>query len=263
MSSAANPKPPSALAGVEDLAIRIGWAWPDQALLVRAMAHRSWCSESDEESNERLEFLGDAVLGLAVTNYIYRKYPDLPEGDLAKLRAGVVNSLVLAEIARGLLLGDSLLLGKGEASTGGRDKTSILADALEAVIGAAYLQGGWETAEALVLRLVGDRIVVTEDGPGGQDYKTRLQELVARRFDGVPVYRTQDEGPDHAKTFFAYVAVHEVDRGTGTGRSKKQAEQEAAHEAWNSLIAELAVAEAVAAAALEKLIAEADTATVE
>jgi ribonuclease III len=234
---------PEAVVALRSLGDRISWRFQDPDLLRRAVAHRSWCAESGEESNERLEFLGDAVLGLAVTNYIYQKYPDLPEGDLAKMRAGVVNSLVLADVARELQLGDALLLGKGEDSTGGREKTSILADALEALIGAVYLDGGWAPAEDLVMRLIADRIVLSADGPGGQDYKTRLQELVARRFEQLPIYKTADEGPDHAKTFFARVTVMGVQRGTGEGRSKKQAEQAAAREAWTALTAELSAAD--------------------
>jgi ribonuclease III len=224
---------------------RVQWKFSDTTILRRAVAHRSWCAESGEESNERLEFLGDAVLGLAVTNHIFHKYPLLPEGDLAKMRAGVVNSLVLADVARELSLGDALLLGKGEDWTGGRDKTSILADALEAVIGAVYLDGGWEPAEQLVLRLIADRVVLSADGPGGQDYKTRLQELVARHFEQLPVYRTADEGPDHAKVFFARVFVLGAERGVGEGRSKKQAEQAAARQAWAVLNREVAQHKAV------------------
>jgi ribonuclease III len=233
----------AALAG---LAQRLEWQFDDPKHLRRSVAHRSWCAESGEESNERLEFLGDAVLGLAVTNYIFHKYPTLPEGDLAKMRAGVVNSLVLADVARELNLGDALLLGKGEDWTGGREKTSILADALEAVIGAVYLDGGWEPAEQLVLRLIADRIVLSADGPGGQDYKTRLQELVARHFEQLPVYRTADEGPDHAKVFFARVFVLGTEHGVGEGRSKKQAEQAAARQAWTALSRQVSDATAAA-----------------
>ncbi len=222
------------------LAERLGWSFTDPIILHRALAHRSWCAESGEESNERLEFLGDAVLGLAVTNYIFSTYPNLSEGDLAKMRAGVVNSLVLAEVARDLNIGEAMLLGKGEDATGGRQKTSILADALEALIGSVYIDGGWLPAEQLVLRLLQDRIIISADGPGGHDYKTRLQELVANRFEQLPVYRTSDEGPDHAKMFFAKVTVMGVERGVGEGRSKKQAEQAAARQAWTVLTAEIA-----------------------
>jgi ribonuclease-3 len=200
------------------------------------MAHRSWCAESPgETSNERLEFLGDAVLGLVITDHLFRSYPDLPEGELAKVRASVVNSETLAEVAADLGLGEALLLGKGEASSGGREKPSILADAMEAVIGAVYLDGGWSAAATLVMGLLGDRVEEGAAGPGGQDYKTRLQELAARHFDRLPRYEVTDDGPDHAKRFFATVLVGGVVRGKGEGRSKKQAEQQAAHLAWQEL----------------------------
>lgn len=212
----------------------LGYEFTEEVMLRRALAHRSWCSENGEESNERLEFLGDAVLGLAVTNHIYRTYPGLPEGDLAKLRASVVNAQSLAEVATDLGLGDRVLLGKGEDSTGGRMKPSILSDALEAVIGAVYLDGGWSPAEELVLRLLGDRIHDDSSGPGGGDYKTRLQELVARRFEQLPSYKVRGDGPDHAKSFVADVFVAGILRGSGEGRSKKQAEQAAARIAWHA-----------------------------
>ena len=200
------------------------------------MAHRSWCAEvSGEESNERLEFLGDAVLGLVITDHVYRTYPGLPEGELAKVRASVVNSALLAEVAAELDIGAWLLLGKGEDASGGREKPSILADAMEAVIGAVYLDGGWSAAAGLVLSLLGERIADAAAGPGGSDYKTRLQELVARAFDQLPRYVVADEGPDHAKRFFATVMVGGVERGRGEGRSKKQAEQAAARAAWQAL----------------------------
>lgn len=215
-----------------EFADNLGYEFHDVALFRRSLAHRSWCAEHGEQSNERLEFLGDAVLGLAVTNYIFAKYPDLPEGDLAKLRASVVNAAYLAEVGAELGLGSQMLLGKGEDATGGRTKPSILSDALEAVIGAVYLDGGWEQAEELVLRLLEDRITEDSSGPGGGDYKTRLQELVARRFEQLPSYRVRGDGPDHAKSFVAEVFVGGVSRGHGEGRSKKQAEQAAARVAW-------------------------------
>jgi ribonuclease-3 len=200
------------------------------------MAHRSWCAETvGAASNERLEFLGDAVLGLVVTDHLFRTYPGLPEGELAKVRASVVNSEALAEVAAGLRLGDALLLGKGEDASGGREKPSILADAMEAVIGAVYLDGGWAAAARLVMSLLGERIEDAAAGPGGQDYKTRLQELAARRFEQLPRYEVVDDGPDHAKRFFATVSVGGAARGRGEGRSKKQAEQGAARRAWEAL----------------------------
>jgi ribonuclease III len=191
------------------------------------------------ESNERLEFLGDSVLGLIVTDHIFRTYPDLPEGELAKVRAAVVSAAALAEVAVELELGEAVLLGKGEDASGGREKPSILADALEAVIGAVYIEGGWDAAERLVLDLLGERIVEASEGPGGQDYKTRLQELTARELTELPRYRLTDEGPDHAKRFFAEVRIGGEVRGRGEGRSKKQAEAAAARDAWEALRTEL------------------------
>jgi ribonuclease-3 len=218
------------------LARRLPRPFVDPDLFGRALAHRSWCAETpDTLSNERLEFLGDAVLGLIVTDHVYRTYPDLPEGELAKVRATVVSAAALAEVAAELDLGDAVLLGRGEDASGGREKPSILADAMEAVIGAVYLDGGWEAASELVLGLLGERIAAAAAGPGGQDYKTRLQELAARSFEALPEYQVVDEGPDHAKRFFATVVLGGEPRGDGEGRSKKQAEQAAARRAWEAL----------------------------
>jgi ribonuclease-3 len=186
-------------------------------------------------TNERLEFLGDAVLGLAVTDHVYATYVDLPEGELAKLRASVVNADVLAELARAIGVGPALVLGKGEDGSGGREKPSILADAMEAVIAAVYLDGGWAEARALVLRLLGDRIEAGATGPGGEDFKTRLQEYSARAFEQLPRYQVRAEGPDHSKQFFAMVTIRGAVYGHGQGRSKKQAEQAAARAAWTTL----------------------------
>jgi ribonuclease III len=200
------------------------------------LCHRSWCAENPgSSSNERLEFLGDAVLGLVVTDHLFRTHPEMPEGELAKVRASVVNSAALAELAAELDVGAGLMLGKGEDQSGGREKPSILADAAEALIGAVYLDRGWVAAADMVMRLLGDRIEVAAAGPGGQDYKTRLQELCARQFDQLPIYSLKDEGPDHAKAFEAVVHVHGRPQGFGRGRSKKQAEQAAAREAWERL----------------------------
>lgn len=202
------------------------------------MAHRSWCAETaGVESNERLEFLGDAVLGLVVTDHVFRTYPDLPEGHLAQVRAAVVNAGALAEVAEELELGRALLLGKGEHASGGREKPSILADAMEAVIGSVYLDGGWDAADALVMGLLGSRIAEAAAGPGGHDFKTRLQELAARRYDQLPRYEVVGEGPDHAKHFTAVVHLAGQPAGSGEGRSKKQAEQAAAKVAWEAIAA--------------------------
>lgn len=221
------------------LAERLGGALRDPRLLDRALAHRSWCAEViaevQEESNERLEFLGDAVLGLIVTDHLYRTYPALAEGELAKTRASVVDAATLAEVAAELDLGAALLLGRGENASGGRQKASILADTMEAVIGAVYLDGGWDAASVLVLGLLGPRLAEAADGPGGHDYKTRLQELAARAYDQLPHYEVSFEGPDHARRFLATVQVGGSALGQGEGRSKKRAEQAAARSAWEAL----------------------------
>ncbi|HEY8218395.1 MAG TPA: ribonuclease III [Acidimicrobiia bacterium] len=225
-------------APISVLEAALGHEFVDRRHLESALVHRSYCAEHpDAESNERMEFLGDAVLGLSVTDYVYATYPLLPEGELAKLRASVVNAEVLAELAHEVELGPALLLGKGEDASGGRTKASILADAMEAVIAAVYLDGGWAPADALVLRLLGERIREGAAGPGGHDYKTRLQELAAQRFDQLPRYQVRAEGPDHSKRFFASVLVAGETCGTGEGRSKKQAEQAAARVAWQRLAA--------------------------
>jgi ribonuclease III len=205
-------------------------------VMTRALTHRSYAYENGGlPTNERLEFLGDSVLGLVVTDTLFRTHPDLPEGQLAKLRAAVVNMRALADVGRSLDLGAYVRLGKGEEATGGRDKSSILADTVEAVIGAVYLDRGLDEAAALVHRLV-DPLIEAAAGLGaGLDWKTSLQERTAGLALGVPDYQVSESGPDHEKTFVARVVVAGVVRGTGTGRSKKEAEQEAAAAAWESL----------------------------
>lgn len=218
------------------LAQRVGHDFADPSLLELAVTHRSWSAEhAGAAPNERLEFLGDAVLGLVITDHLYRTYPDLPEGELAKARAWLVSAPTLAEVAAELGLGDAVRLGKGEHRSGGSAKPSILADGFEAVIGALYLDGGYELASRFVLRSLADHIEDAARGPGGHDFKTQLQELAARQGDILPVYELRDEGPDHDKRFFAQVLVGGVARGRGEGRSKKQAEQAAAKAAWETL----------------------------
>jgi ribonuclease-3 len=220
----------------EALEARIGYQFRDRSFLQRALSHRSWCAEhGGHESNERLEFLGDSVLGLVVTDDVFRRFPHLPEGQLSEVRAGVVNARALADVAGEMRLGDCLLLGKGEDGGGGRTKQSILADALEALIAAVYLDGGLDAATRLVLARFGDRIGEAATGPGGRDYKTRLQELAAARNLGRPRYQVRDEGPDHAKRFFATVILDGEASGAGEGNSKKEAEQAAAWIAWSDL----------------------------
>jgi ribonuclease-3 len=206
------------------------------ALLDRALTHRSFAYENGGlPTNERLEFLGDSVLGLVVTDALFRGYPDLPEGQLAKLRAAVVNMRALAAVARDLTLGDYIRLGRGEEGTGGRDKSSILADTLEAVIGAVYIERGLSEASSLVHRLFDPVIARSARLGAGLDWKTSLQELTASAELGVPEYHVEESGPDHQKLFRATVWVGGHVYGTGVGRSKKEAEQQAAEAAWTSI----------------------------
>jgi ribonuclease III len=207
-------------------------------LLERALTHRSFAYENGGlPTNERLEFLGDSVLGLIVTDTLFNEYPDLPEGQLAKLRAAVVNMRALAGVARGLQLGAYVRLGKGEEGTGGRDKSSILADTLEAVIGAVYLERGLDEADALVHRMFDPVIARSARLGAGLDWKTSLQELTAAEELGVPEYHVDESGPDHQKSFRASVRIGGRTYGEGEGRSKKEAEQQAAEAAWTSITA--------------------------
>jgi ribonuclease-3 len=211
----------------------------DPELLERALTHRSYAYENGGlPTNERLEFLGDAVLSVVITTSLYLEHPTLPEGNLAKLRASVVNMRALAQVARGLGaagLGAHLRLGKGEESTGGRDKASILADTLEALLGAIYLEHGLPVATKVIHKLF-DPLMAEAAGRGaGLDWKTSLQELTASLGLGVPEYRIEDAGPDHAKTFTAWAVVSGQAYGGVEGGSKKEAEQRAAEAAWQEL----------------------------
>ena len=224
--------------GLETLSRRLGYNFNDLALLRRALAHRSWCAEvGGLPSNERLEFLGDAVLGWVVAEIAYRRHGDLPEGKLTDLRKSVVNAIALAEVAESIGLGEHLLLGKGEDAAGGRRKSSILSDALEAVLGAVYLDGGVDAAKALIERLFSGRLETAAGQLDRLDHKTVLQELTARLYDTAPVYLLTETGPDHSKTFTATVLVDGIALGVGEGKSKKLAEQQAASEAFNALSA--------------------------
>jgi ribonuclease-3 len=208
----------------------------DHDLLERALTHRSYAYEHGGlPTNERLEFLGDSVLGLVVTDTLFHRHPDLAEGQLAKLRAAVVNMRALADISRGLDLGAYLRLGRGEEGTGGRDKSSILADTLEAIIGAVYVQRGLDDASALVHRLFDPLIEASALLGAGLDWKTSLQELTAAAGLGVPEYLVTEDGPDHMKMFTAAARVGGTTYGDGSGRSKKEAEQQAAEAAWTAL----------------------------
>ncbi len=208
----------------------------DEALLVRALTHRSYAYEHGGlPNNERLEFLGDAVLGLVVTDTLYRTHPDLPEGQLAKLRAAVVNMRALADVARTIDLGGYVFLGRGEEATGGRDKASILADTMEAVIGTIHLACGIEAAGTFVHHLFDPIMTQSATLGAGLDWKTSLQELAAAGSLGTPEYAVQESGPDHEKEFVARALVGAEVLGYGTGRSKKEAEQRAAEQAWAAL----------------------------
>jgi ribonuclease-3 len=208
----------------------------DEVLLDLALTHRSFAYEHGGIAhNERLEFLGDSILGQAVTVKLYRDYPELDEGDLAKRRASLVSTVALAEIARIIGLGAFLKLGRGEELTGGRDKSSILADTVEAIIGATYLSLGPDEATALVLRLVHPLLVDPDRFGAAMDPKTSLQELASSLSLGNPAYRVTEEGPDHDKTFHATVVLAGNDVATGTGSSKKNAEMAAALDAWTRL----------------------------
>ena len=207
---------------------------PDD-LLTLALTHRSYAYEHGGlPTNERLEFLGDAVLGLTVTDELYHRHPLRPESDLAKMRAGVVNTQALAEVARSLTdqgLGAHLLLGRGELKSGGTDKSSILADSLESLLGAIYLHHGIEAARRVILRLFSELL----DAGGLLDWKTSLQELAAARGLGAVSYRVTATGPDHKREFTAVVVVTDTEYGSGIGRTKKEAEQKAAEQACHAL----------------------------
>lgn len=207
----------------------------DDELLRRALTHRSYAYEHGGiPHNERLEFLGDSVLGLAVTVMLFTTHPDLDEGQLAKRRASVVSTVALAEVARGIGLGAYLRLGRGEEQTGGRDKDSILADTMEAVFGAAFLSAGQDAATELILRLTEPLLADPERYGAAMDPKTSLQELAARTNRVAPQYAVVSSGPDHDRLFTATVTVGEVST-TGAGTSKKTAEMAAALNAWRQL----------------------------
>lgn len=224
------------------LAARLGWRFADPGLVHRALAHRSWCAEHPGElSNERLEFLGDAVLGMIVTDQLIRRHPDKSEGWLSRVRSDLVRAGTLYAVAIELDLGGHLRLGRGEERTGGRDKASILADGVEALIGAVYLDGGMEAATTVVVGLFGGRLdevaenAGNDDGAGPNDHKSRLQELCARGGGQIPVYDWRESGPEHDKHFTAYVRLGGRLLATGTGHSKKRAEQAAARIALEAL----------------------------
>jgi ribonuclease-3 len=232
-------RPVSARNARERLSASLAVEMTDADLALAALTHRSHAFEAGlSVTNERLEFLGDAVLGLVVTDLAFRQFPDLTEGELAKLRAATVNMASLAEVSRDLGLGGLVLLGRGEELSGGRTKASILADAMEAVLGAVYLDLGLLAATELIERLFWPRMEAYARGEGERDYKTVLQEIASQGLGSVPEYRIASRGPDHAKEFTATVFLSGERYGQGQGRSKKEAEQRAAQEAFDRLISE-------------------------
>lgn len=212
----------------------IGYRFVDREAARRAFIHRSYSSENNLESYERLEFLGDAVLQLVITNHLYETYPDMTEGEMAKVRAAVVNERTLATIARQWEIGSALLLGRGEGLTGGRKKASILSDVVESVIGTVFREGGIEAAATIIHAFWDDLVDERATAPGKRDYKTRLQEQLARR-GVVPSYAVVESGPEHAKSFAADVFAGADLIGSGSGTSKKRAEQAAAETALRRL----------------------------
>lgn len=220
----------------EQLQWSIGYEFSDVVLLRRALSHRSWIAESDDEvSNERLEFLGDAVLGWVVADLVYSEFEDWDEGVLTDLRKSVVNASALAEVARDIDLGAYLLLGNGEDAAGGRNKESILSDALEAVFGAVYIDAGSQQAFDVVRRLIAPRLAAAPSRLDRLDQKSTLQELLASLGRSSPSYTITAQGPDHDKEFTATVVIDGEVLGSGVGRSKKLAEQQAAGEAIDAL----------------------------
>lgn len=222
---------------VADLESALGHRFRDHAILDEALTHSSYASENPGFGhNERFEFLGDAVLQMAVTEFLFAVYPRLPEGQMAKIRAASVSGSELAQVARGLSLGDHLRLGRGEETSGGRQKDSILANAMEALLAAVYLDAGYPTARQVILSHWEERIRAKATSPGRRDYKTRFQELLAAA-QLRPVYEVEGTGPDHARVFTAVVTVDGEKWGEGQGHSKKEAQQDAARvalERWEA-----------------------------
>lgn len=226
------------LGGIEKV---LGVNFRDKELLRRALTHRSYAHEAcfpPDATYERLEFLGDAVLDVVVSDHLYREHPELNEGDLTRIRSNLVNMGSLAQTARELGIGDYVLLSKEEKADGGGEKPSIIADALEALIGAVYLDRGLEEAGGMCMRLFEDRIEEAVSGTLDYDFKSRLQETVVKERGILPRYRLREEGPDHRKTFHAVVYIANEKMGKGSGSSKKEAEQAAAREALDRLACE-------------------------
>jgi ribonuclease-3 len=227
---------------VSDLEERLGYRFSDRSTLEVALTHRSYTAENEgAQDNERMEFLGDAVLELVMTELLYERFGEMREGEMAKLRASLVSGGMLSTIARSVDLGSALRLGRGEEASLGREKDSILADAMEAVIAAVHLDGGLDAARTVIHRHWESRVAARSVSPGSRDYKTRLQEVLAQAHL-EPVYRVLGEGPDHDRVFTATVTIDGIVRGEGRGRSKKEAQQEAAQMALDHVTASDTVA---------------------
>jgi ribonuclease-3 len=223
---------------LRDFECILGYSFKHIELLNTALTHSSYANEYGRgmQHNERLEFLGDSVLSLIISEYLYKNYPDLPEGNLTKVKAFVVSEVSLAGAARRIGLGHKMLLGKGEEYSGGRDRSSILADAFESIIAAIFLDGGLDCARDFVLKNLSDFIFDAMEGKGLRDYKTDLQEILQKDSDRAIEYRiVRDSGPDHEKVFVAQVYHGSKLIGEGKGRSKKEAEQHAAQKALEDM----------------------------
>ena len=223
---------------VKELEKRIGYDFKNRDTLMLALTHSSYANEikdKDSKYNERLEFLGDSVLGLIISEYVYNKHPKCKEGDLTKMRSKIVCEATLAECAKGIELGQYMLFGKGEESTGGRNRRSILADAFEALLAAIYLDAGIDVVKPILFKLMNEKIDMAEKGLIVDDYKTHLQEIIQMKKENKIKYElVEEKGPDHRKTFKTAVKLNNVVIGIGEGRSKKESEQEAAMEALRS-----------------------------
>jgi ribonuclease-3 len=220
---------------MRELTARIGIELSEQ-LLIKSLTHRSFAYENNlTDTNERLEFLGDSVLGVIITAELFNKFPDAPEGELAKLRAAIVNSRALAAVARAIGLGEFILLGKGEEASGGKDKSSILADAVEAILGAIYLEHGLQPTTEVILRLFSPIINNANSIEATLDWKTSLSEVISSKELAEPEYQISESGPDHDKSFQAVITILGKVVSTGEGKSKKTAEQNAAKSAFEIL----------------------------
>ena len=220
---------------MRELTARIGIELSEQ-LLIKSLTHRSFAYENNlTDTNERLEFLGDSVLGVIITAELFNKFPDAPEGELAKLRAAIVNSRALAAVARAIGLGEFILLGKGEEASGGKDKSSILADAVEAILGAIYLEHGLQATTEVILRLFSPIINNANSIEATLDWKTSLSEVISSKELAEPEYQISESGPDHDKSFQAVITILGKVISTGEGKSKKTAEQNAAKSAFEIL----------------------------